>query len=219
MVAIKICGVRSAEHALAAAAAGADMLGVIFAPSRRQVSADEAAAIRAALDTLPRRPDLAGVFVNAAPDLIAQTIEQCGLDIVQLSGDEPMSLLHALPGRRILKSVRLDDRPSERDWLRPGPQHDHVRLHVDAHVPGAYGGTGAIADWARAAEVARHAPILLAGGLTPANVAEAIRQVRPWGVDVSSGVETDGVKDVEKIRAFIAAARAAGLAIDNQEGG
>lgn len=209
MVAVKICGVRSAAHALAAAEAGADLIGVVFAPSRRQVSAEEASAIRAALDSLPRRPDLVGLFVNAAPDLIVQTAERCGLDVIQLSGDEPLSLLHALPGRRVLRAVRLDGRQGEREWLRPGPQHDHIRLLVDAHVPGSYGGTGVVADWGSAAELARRAPILLAGGLTPENVAAAVSQVRPWGVDVSSGVETDGVKDVAKIRAFITAARAA----------
>jgi phosphoribosylanthranilate isomerase len=84
-----------------------------------------------------------------------------------------------------------------------------VRLLVDAHVPGSYGGAGVVADWDRAAGLARRRSVLLAGGLTPANVAEAIQRVRPWGVDVSSGVEINGVKDHQKIRAFVAAARAA----------
>ena len=117
-------------------------------------------------------------------------------------------MLDQLPGRRILKAVRLTGAPEESAWLADGPHHDRVLLLVDAHVAGAYGGTGVTANWAAAAERAVRGPIVLAGGLTPDTVGEAIRRVRPWGVDVSSGVETEHVKDSVKIQAFVAAVRA-----------
>lgn len=201
---IKICGLRTAEHALVAAAAGADMLGLVFAPSRRQVSEGDAAVIVAALRSLaPPQPLVVGLFVNAPAVTINAVAEAVGLDMVQLSGDEALADAAgvALP---ILKSIRMDGSEREAAWLGSG-----ARLLVDAHVAGAYGGTGARADWLRAGELARQAPLLLAGGLDPTNVADAIAQVRPWGVDVSSGVEQGGVKSAEKIRAFIAAARGA----------
>jgi phosphoribosylanthranilate isomerase len=148
-----------------------------------------------------------GLFVNEQPAHMMRMVEQCGLDAVQLSGDEPISVLDALPNDLpVLKAVRLQGAPEEQDWLMAS--HPHVKLLVDAHVPGSYGGTGTMADWARAAMLARQRPIMLAGGLQPENVAAAVRQVRPWAVDVSSGVETNGVKDSDKIRAFIAAAHA-----------
>lgn len=209
MTVVKICGLRTPEHALVSAAAGAELLGFIFAPSRRQVEAQQVAAIRAALAEAGYRPELVGVFVNSPATTMLEIADYCGLDILQLSGDEPPGILAALPGRRVIKAVRLAGQPDEQHWLRPGPHHDRVRLLVDAHVRGSYGGAGVTADWAGAAELAGRLPILLAGGLTPDNVGDALRQVAPWGVDVSSGVETDGVKDTSKIRAFVAAVRAA----------
>ncbi|MEN9933827.1 MAG: hypothetical protein RLZZ387_406 [Chloroflexota bacterium] len=206
---VKICGLRTAEHALAALAAGADMLGFIFAPARRQVTPEAVAAIAREVRAAPGGQDitLTGVFVNEAPERIAAHAERCGLDAVQLSGDEPLTTAEALAGRLVIKTLRLAGSASEAAWLAAAPRDD-VRLHVDAHVPGTYGGAGVIGDWERAAELARERPIILAGGLTPANVAEAIGRVRPWAVDVSSGVETDGIKDSARIRAFVDAARA-----------
>jgi phosphoribosylanthranilate isomerase len=209
MTAIKICGLQRAEHALAAAEAGAAMLGFIFAPSRRQVSAEDVQAIRAALAAAGHQPELVGVFVNAAASEMLAVAERCGLDVLQLSGDEPVELLARLPGRRVIKAIRLAGLPEEQSWLQQGPHHDHVRLLVDAHVPGTYGGAGVVADWDRAAELALRVPILLAGGLRPANVGKAIGNVRPWAVDVSSGVEIDGAKDSAAIRAFIEAVHTA----------
>jgi phosphoribosylanthranilate isomerase len=208
MTVVKICGLRTLEHALAALEAGADLLGFIFAPSRRQVSPDEVVAIGAAVRGAPGgdRVGLVGVFVNEAPERMAATAAECGLDAIQLSGDEDQGVLRELPpGRAIIKAVRMAGADAEQSWLGA----EGARLLVDAHVPGAYGGAGVVADWARAAELACRRPIILAGGLTPGNVAAAIGQVRPWGVDVSSGVETDGVKDSARIRAFVAAVRAA----------
>lgn len=207
---VKICGLRTAEHALAAAAAGADMLGFVFAPSRRRVAPDEAAALAGAVRArYGSRPRLVGLFVNAEPAEVNAVAALVGLDLVQLSGDEPPT--HAeLIARPLIKALRMDGSEREAGWVRlAGARPGQLTLLVDAHVPGSYGGTGVTADWARAAELAARAPVLLAGGLTPANVAAAIAAVAPLGVDVSSGVESDGVKDPLKIEAFIGAARAA----------
>jgi len=206
MTAIKICGLRTVEHALVALEAGANMLGFILAPARRRITPAQLATICAAVRAAPggRRVSLVGVFVNEAPARMTAIADECGLDILQLSGDEDEAVLRELPaGRTLLKAIRLVDTSAERGWLSTSSL-----LLVDAHVPGAYGGAGVVANWDRAAELARRRPLVLAGGLAPGNVADAIDCVRPWGVDVSSGVETDGVKDSAKIRAFVAAVRA-----------
>ena len=209
MTFVKICGLRTIEHALAAADAGADMLGLVFAASRRQISPEQAALIAEAVRARPhtQQVSIVGLFVNQAPEHMLEIAGECGLDAIQLSGDETSEIVEKLPSITLLKAIRLDGEPREAGWLNI----DHapsVRLLIDALVPGSYGGAGVLADWGRAAELARRRLIMLAGGLTPENVDAAIRQVQPWGVDVSSGVETNGVKDIVKIRAFVAAARA-----------
>jgi phosphoribosylanthranilate isomerase len=218
MMLIKICGLRTIEHAQAAADAGADMLGLNFAASRRQVSPEQAAVIAEAVRSMPsaRQVSIVGLFVNEAPERMLAIVRQCGLDAIQLSGDEASDVTGHLPDIALLKAIRLDSAPSEAGWLAADQAPD-VRLLVDAHVPGVYGGAGVLADWGRAAELARRRSIMLAGGLTPENVAAAIHQVRPWGVDVSSGVETNGVKDVAKIRAFVAATRACEQQLANEQ--
>jgi phosphoribosylanthranilate isomerase len=199
---VKICGLRTVEHALVAAAAGADLLGLVFAPSRRQVTLTEAATIAAAVHKLPApRPRLVGLFVHEQPARIKTIVQQVGLDLVQLSGDEPVSDAAAMTVP-IIKAIRMDSSQREADWLQ-----QPVTFLVDAHVPGSYGGTGVRADWARATPLASQRPLLLAGGLNAENVAAAIAAVRPLGVDVSSGVERDGRKDALLIETFIAAAR------------
>ena len=220
MTLVKICGLREPAHALAAAEAGADFIGLVFAESRRQVTVEQALAITAALggplgvaggggatgvEALLRRkrPLVVGVFGGADAEAVNRTVEAVGLDLVQLSGDEPWDMCEKL-SRPALKAVKVEDGTSAKEIIagfRPGA----VPL-LDTHAEGALGGTGRPFDWAVAAEVARRFPIILAGGLTPENVGEAVRRVRPWAVDVSSGVETDSVKDVVKIRAFIAGA-------------
>jgi phosphoribosylanthranilate isomerase len=216
---VKICGLREPAHALAAAEAGADFVGLVFAESRRRVSVDQGRALAAALgepaaaasggaeqiEALLRRkrPLVVGVFADADAETVNRTAEAVGLDLVQLSGDEPWLMCDKL-SRPVLKAVKVRDGTSAEEIiavLRPGA----VPL-LDTHAEGALGGTGRPFDWAVAAAVARRFPIVLAGGLTPENVGEAVRRVCPWAVDVSSGVETDGVKDVEKIRAFVGAA-------------
>lgn len=205
---VKICGLRTSEHALAAAEAGVDMIGLVFAPSKRQITPEQAAQIASALrDSDVAMPLLVGLFVNASPDEIARIAALVGLDRIQLSGSEQPDVLAHLPPLPVLKSLRLADAPDEAAWLAL-PPNTFTPL-VDAHVPGSYGGTGALADWDKAAALARTRPIMLAGGLTPATVAQAIAQVQPWAVDVSSGVEQGGQKSAELIRSFIAQARQA----------
>lgn len=214
MTRVKICGVTEPAHALAAAEAGADMVGLVFAPSRRKVEPEQARRIVRGLKVEHPSVQTVGLFVNRPADEINRVTDECGLDMVQLSGDEPWDVCRQV-ARPIIKAVRV--RPcTDMDDLLVGLERgmtvlgsEQVRLLVDAHVEGSYGGTGITADWGVAARVAERFPILLAGGLTPVNVGEAVRRVRPWGVDVSSGVETDGIKDLNKIRSFIQAVRRA----------
>lgn len=195
------------------------MLGFIFAPARRQVSAEIARlCIEAAREAANRAVVAVGVFVDASGAEIRQTASEAGLDMVQLNGLAPPDLLESL---RIPASVALRPRGdtlldaihSEIDGLLMGPRPP-VAFLVDSYSEYAAGGTGERADWGLAAEINAIAPVLLAGGLNPENVSEAIRQVRPRGVDVSSGVEVDGVKNVERIGAFVRTAREAFAALE-----
>ncbi len=222
MTLVKICGVSEPKHARAAAAFGADFIGVVFAPSRRQVTIGQARRIAAALgkpsaparasraapdieaSLRERRPLLVGVFADQDVDTINSIAAECGLDIVQLSGSEPWEVC-SLINRPVFKCMKLATGQVAEEILAAAGDNGVVLL--DPYVEGVYGGTGRTLDWSVAAEVACRTPTVLAGGLTPDNVGEAVRAVQPWCVDVSSGVETDGAKDVEKIRAFIAAAK------------
>ncbi len=176
----------------------------MYAKSPRCVKPAVASAIIAGLPpfVLP-----IGVFVNEDPQRVRALMDECGFALAQLHGDEPVSYCEHF-GRPALKAIRLKDRTA---FLALAEFHGRANVRgfvIDAFGEHAYGGTGQTVDWTLAAEVARAAPILLAGGLTPSNVAEAIRQVRPYGVDVSSGVEqSPGKKDPAKVKAFIQAAR------------
>jgi len=219
---IKICGLREVAHALVAAEAGAHYLGVICWPgSRRYVEPERIKAILNAMNTTfdyQIRPLVVGVFVNATAESITELVRICGLDLVQLSGDEGWADCDALPVP-VLKALRVPpERPAadllaELDHELPVHRGRAGKVLIESYVAGQFGGTGQTANWGVAGEVARHHPFLLSGGLTPENVGEAVRTVRPWGVDVASGVETDGVKDAAKIRSFIAAVHAADAAI------
>src|SRR4051812_4540653 len=147
MTFVKICGLRTIEHALAAADAGADMLGLVFAASRRQVSPEQAAAIGEGVRATPhaQRITIVGLFVNELPERMLAIAHRCGLDAIQLSGDETSEIVGQLPGMVLLKSIRLDGAPHEAGWLSEKLAPD-VRLLVDAHVPGSYGGAGVLAD-------------------------------------------------------------------------
>jgi phosphoribosylanthranilate isomerase len=219
---VKICGISDPAHALVAAEAGADLIGLVFyPPSHRNVTPERAGEIVRALRDAGHRTLAVGLFVNEDPKRINAVAEGAGLDLVQLSGDEQPADLARLT-RPALRSVRLGAgegvvRVRERliaatvmiRGREPGPLGQALTALVDAHVPGRWGGTGTTADWDAAATLSRLWPLFLAGGLAPENVAAAIAAVRPLGVDVSSGVETDKAKDPAKIRAFIRAARAA----------
>ena len=205
---IKICGLRTVEHALVATNAGATMLGFVFAPSKRQITPGEAAEIIAAVRAQAQQaPKIVGLFVNAPGSEIASIVERCKLDWLQLCGNEPVELLEDLPRLPLLRAIRLDGSASEASWLALPPKQ--VTPLIDAHIKGSYGGTGALADWPGAAQLARQRNVMLAGGLTPENVGAALAQVQPWGLDVSSGVEREGQKDSLRIRQFIAHAYAA----------
>lgn len=218
---VKICGLSTIEHASVAAMQGADLLGFVFAPSRRRVRAETVRAIRAALDREAcRRPPFVGVFVNPTANELAETVEAAGIDIVQLSGDEDPSLAEeiAVP---YIRAVRLGLGSNIEHALRDADRWVSLAnapawLLVDAAVPGSFGGSGERANWEMAKQLAERYPTLLAGGLDPENVAAGLTETAAAGVDVSSGVEANGVKSSDRIVRFIAAARGAGGSIDIQ---
>jgi phosphoribosylanthranilate isomerase len=211
---IKICGVRSREDATAAAEAGADGVGLNFYPQSPRFISRETA--QKAL-TGQVGVEAVGVFVNSLPETIQSIATAIGLTAIQLHGDEPPESLVALPGLPVILARRLDDRgvaaiAEDLEACRAAGRLPDAVL-VDALTPGRFGGTGETASWAGLADYRQwlgEMPLILAGGLTPENVAEAIRIVRPFGVDVASGVESSpGVKDHDKIRRFVEAAREA----------
>ena len=199
---IKICGIKTVTDALAAMEASADLIGFNFYPkSPRYI---DVGRCRDIMSVMRRYGPITyvGVFVNSSAAIIRATMETCGLSLAQLHGDETVEMLNELNGKAF-KAFR--GVPQSMDgFARP----DAPALLVDASVKGSYGGTGVTADWNGAAELAKQYPLLLAGGLTPENVADAVRQVKPWGVDVASGVESGvGYKDPSKMKAFIKAVR------------
>ena len=206
MTHVKICGVTSVDDALAAVDLGASAIGLNFVPSStRRIDVVRARAIADAIHAAKAKVQVVGVVADLSVDAMRALVADAGLDCLQLHGDEaPETLSPLLP--HAYKAVRIanaDD--AARAATLPG---DHVL--VDAKVEGALGGTGATFDWALVEGLAKTKKLTLAGGLTPANVAVAVRAVRPYCVDVASGVESSpGVKDREKMRAFIEAARGA----------
>ena len=207
---VKICGLRTAEHLDTAIDAGADMLGLVFyPPSHRYLSPEQArtlAQTNAHFSNHNRKaaPDLVGVFVNEEADVINDFVEQVGLHFVQLHGNESPEFCQRIQ-RPVIKAIQLKNA----DDMGKIKAYQEVAWRILLDTPSAtWGGTGVTHDWSLAQSVAQSLPILLAGGLTPDNVAEAIAQIRPWGVDVSSGVETNRQKDTAKIRTFIEQVRA-----------
>jgi phosphoribosylanthranilate isomerase len=201
MVAVKICGITSVEDAELCRAAGADAIGLNFAlRSSRRVGIETAREIVAAMD---RRVLTVGVFVDASLEEIETIRAATGIACVQLHGDEPPELLaRLLP--HAFKAIRIRDAASLEDARRYAG--DHVLL--DAYVPGEPGGTGKTFQWSLATAFARERQVTLAGGLVPGNVAEAVTCVRPFCVDVASGVEmAPGRKDPALVQAFVAAAK------------
>lgn len=212
---IKICGITNLEDAQVAIEAGADLLGFIFYPkSPRYVEPETVAAIIDALTThyTLRTTQYVGVFVDEPVDRIREILDQCRLDLAQLHGSEPPVEVRMLQPHAY-KAIRPKQRgDAEAAVATYAPamdvSPDRPAFLVDAYHPWKFGGTGETTDWIAAKVLAWRFPILLAGGLTPDNVADAVRVVEPWGVDVSSGVEAEpGKKDHAKVRAFVEAVR------------
>jgi len=208
---VKICGIRDETHALAAVEAGADFIGLVLAPSERQVSPARAREIADAVKKSSAATKVVGVFVNAPVFQINEIADFCALDVIQLSGNESWEDCREI-ANPVIKAIRIG-RQSPEDICaelsaasRLLARRRFVTL-LDSEVEGKYGGTGESFNWGLAQEVARRFPVIIAGGLDPQNVAILIKTVSPWGVDVSTGVESNGLKDASKIRAFIEAVR------------
>ena len=203
MTKIKICGIKTLKDALAAIEAGADYLGLNFYPkSVRFIEKETCVEIISILKKEHPQIKLVGVFVNSSVDEVKNILETCSLDLAQLHGDETPEIFAQLEPNvfRAFRGIPTDVTGYERN--------EAPAFLVDAAVKGVYGGSGVTADWSAAKELAKKYLLLLAGGLTPENVADAVRQVKPWGVDVASGVEsTPGKKDASKMKAFVKAIR------------
>jgi phosphoribosylanthranilate isomerase len=200
MTKVKICGIKTVTDALAAMDAGADFIGFNFySKSPRYISVGQCRDIMSVMRRYGHI-QYVGVFVNSSMEDIRATMETCGLRLAQLHGDESPKMMNALNGKAF-KAFR--GIPQEiNGFAREGAP----AFLVDASVKGIYGGSGVTVDWIAASELAKNYPLLLAGGLTPENVADAVEQVKPWGVDVASGVESaPGKKDSGKMKAFVRA--------------
>ncbi|MDD5509303.1 MAG: phosphoribosylanthranilate isomerase [Dehalococcoidales bacterium] len=214
MTRIKICGITEKSHALAAIESGSDFVGLVFAPSRRQVSISRAQEIVSVIKEHSNTVEVVGVFVNVPAPVVNRIAATCSLDCIQLSGDEPWAYCREIT-RPLIKAVRVAqgqdpavicDALASADRLLSSQRHLYL---LDSLVKDSYGGTGITSDWKLFREVARQFPVIIAGGLTPENAVRAIEMISPWGVDVSSGVESAGIKDVARIKAFVDAVRRA----------
>jgi len=217
---VKICGIRVLEDALVAAEAGADFIGMVFVPERhRRITPKEAKVIVDGVrNSGGPAPRIVGLFADQAIEEVAGIVEFCGLDLVQLCGKESVEYA-GQTGCDVIKVVHVAESATATDDGGTGTQIKEFSgvghlVTLDRYVEGIQGGTGVGFDWGVAASLSQAGhPFLLAGGLTPENVSKAITKVNPWGVDVSSGVETNGKKDHAKIRDFMHEARAASKAI------
>ncbi len=211
MTRIKICGIRDKANALAAVRAGADYIGLVFAPSQRQVTPPSAREIASAVKKSNTATRVVGVFVNAPVFQINEIADFCALDVVQLSGDESWEYCRKI-ANPVIKAVRIGQQSLDDLYIELSTASKLLTGHrfitlLDSQVEGKYGGTGESFNWDLAQQIARKFPVIIAGGLTPANVGQLVRDVQPWGVDVSTGVESNGLKDISKIRAFVKAVR------------
>ncbi|WP_194165576.1 phosphoribosylanthranilate isomerase [Oceanobacillus sp. CFH 90083] len=197
---VKICGITSPEIAEAAVHAGADFLGFVFAKSKREISADQARKI---IEALPEHVKSVGVFVNKGVKEIEEIVQEAGLDFIQLHGEESAETVSSFTSP-VIKSL-----PGTEGGLKKAAEYNAASyLLMDSPpLPHAHGGNGITFNWSILKGNNFSNRLILAGGLTAENVAEAIQQVNPIGVDVSSGVETNGEKDPDKIKAFIQAVR------------
>lgn len=204
-VRVKVCGITSLEDALVAAEAGADAIGFIFHPPSPRFIRPEAA--RKISDGLPPFVARVGVFVDSSEERIAEVARVAGLDAIQLHGRETADFCRRVGETRVIKAFRVDG-PAVLEALA---EYSSMPWLLDSYVPGAFGGTGQTFNWDLACEaVRRGGRVILAGGLTPENVGRAVAAVRPYAVDVSSGVESaPGRKDAQRVRAFVTAAKGA----------
>ena len=199
MTKVKICGVRQVEHAVVAAESGADFIGLVFAPSPRRIDPETGEQLS---DAVKRAggAKVVGVFVNESVETMNALVRRCALDYVQLSGDEPDELIELIDAP-VIRTVHVTE-TLDREALKNRVASIAAELVLlDSARSGLYGGTGQTFEWSRLPATDR--PIMVAGGLHSENVLEAIEAMDPWGVDVSGGVETNGVKDEQKIRDFI----------------
>ena len=194
----KICGITNEQDARAAAQFGADALGFIFAPSPRRISPEKAGRI---IKALPPQVQTVGVFVDQDLGEVSSVAEMCGLDILQFHGNESAEYCRRF-NQRVIKAIRLRSRQDLRDLAKYAGVVQALLL--DTYLPDKVGGTGMTFNWQWAVKARTYGRIILAGGLSPDNVAAAISMVKPYGVDASSSLEqSPGVKDHEKVMQFI----------------
>jgi phosphoribosylanthranilate isomerase len=210
---IKICGITEVSYAQAVIEAGADLIGVVFAPSPRKVNYEKAREIVAVAKK--HYFPVAGVFVNMPAETVNSMATFCELDWVQLSGNESWEYCQKIE-KPVIKAIHISNEWDEEkllahleDGQRKLGSHSHLYL-LDTFVKQRYGGTGQAFAWGIAKKASVKYPVIIAGGLHLANVGQVVANLRPWGVDVSSGVESGGVKDTSKIKAFVQAVRSAG---------
>jgi len=207
MTRVKICGISDKVHAIAAVEAGADFIGMVFAQSTRRVTLEQARELVDAVKQASNTAKTVGVFVNTPTDEVNRIANECSLDMVQLSGDESWEYCTNIE-KPIIKAIHIHDQ-DEDDITHAAISGIDVVIDnlyivlLDTYEEGKYGGTGKSFNWELAQSLSDKYPVIVAGGLTPYNVREAIDNLKPWGVDVSSGVETNGAKDVLKIKKFI----------------
>jgi phosphoribosylanthranilate isomerase len=208
---VKICGLTDVGSAQAAAEAGAEYVGMVFAPSKRQLNPPKAKEIADSVRRLKTRPRLVGVFVDLNPGEVNRIADYCQLDAVQLSGKESwyqcgqiklpiIKALHITPGSKAEEVCAEIEKGY--GWI----SSERLTFLLDTQSSEG-GGSGNVFDWGIAREIAARFPVIVAGGLNPENVGKMIGEVKPWGVDVSSGVETQGKKDIKKIEEFVRMAK------------
>ncbi|MBU0533760.1 MAG: phosphoribosylanthranilate isomerase [Candidatus Omnitrophica bacterium] len=196
MTKIKICGITNLEDALFAASLGVDALGFVFAKSKRRITAVDASQI---IDELPQSVLKIGVFVNEEEQRVREILQVCRLNMIQFHGDESPEYILKFR-EEVIKSFRIENENSLKDI----PKYKAIAYLLDTYSKESYGGTGETFNWDLAVKAKKFGPIILAGGLTPDNVVEAIKKVQPYGVDVSSGVESyPGKKDPQKLEEFV----------------
>jgi phosphoribosylanthranilate isomerase len=212
MTKIKICGISKLAHVLETANLGIDFLGLVFAKSPRQISPGKARELVEIAHKSNNRSLMVGVFVNHDVKEVNRIADYCPLDWVQLSGDESWEYCLEI-SKPIIKVIRIPTTGTVSDISADLTKGDkvvnrkNIIVLLDTMTPNSYGGSGHNFNWQLVKNVKSKFPLIIAGGLTPDNVSRLIKQIRPWGVDVSSGVEINGIKDISRIKSFVQAVR------------